>query len=352
MVPKVRETAAAPRIDIRPTPLASPAVWNRVKGWSIRRRVIVAIAAVAAILLAYLVFSGVRAWLAWRSIDRFAFDLEAARTSLHTDASGLRDDEYIAYLVVGIDQRPPGDPTEQANVYADAILLWLDPAGGDPMLVSIPRDLWVTNPCDGTPTKLDATFAGCGDTVSGPELVSLSVEEFTGIAIDHFAVIRFEGLVGAIDGLGGIELCVPYALRNGPHDILPAGCSMATGDQALRYSRARTSQAFVDGEWRFEEGGEQLRNKRQQDVLLAMLARVKGVRAPAKIAEIVSSLGDALSLDDTLSMGTAIDLAWTLRSVPIASIRRISIPVESMVTPDGQFAVVPTKTFADLLAEG
>ena len=218
-------------------------------------------------------------------------------------------------------------------------------------LVSLPRDLLVVDPCTREETKLDRTLAGCGETVSGPELVSLAVEDFTGIGIDHYATFDFEAFIEVIDSLGGVELCVDYALREGTTDLLPAGCSTADGKTALAWVRSRGTQEFVDGEWRFVEGvSDQNRTQRQQELMFAMLAKMKTMRSPAALAGIAESVGDSVVLSESLSMGDAIGMAWDLRSVPSSSIRRIVVPTESVVTEDGSFAVRASVPFQELLA--
>jgi LCP family protein required for cell wall assembly len=336
-----------------------------VRQWSLRRRVVAGLLAVIAVFGLYLGYTGVRAWVAWRSIDRVEFDLAASREALSqitlpvgevggSPATGTTapasDTEYRSFLLIGSDQKPP--TSKQVAIYADAILLYLEPSDADPMLISLPRDLLVFDPCTLTEVKLDQLFAGCGDIASGPELLAVVVEDFTGIQVDHFGVIGFQGLVQAIDGLGGIQLCVPHALRQGTRDVLPAGCSIVDGVSALTYVRSRTTQEFVNGEWRFVEGVSDLsRVERQQQVLLALLARAKGLRAPSDLADLISDFGDTILLDDTLSMAGAIDLAWDLRATPPASIRRIVLPVEGVVTTDGQYAVRATQSFSEVIAQ-
>jgi anionic cell wall polymer biosynthesis LytR-Cps2A-Psr (LCP) family protein len=183
--------------------------------------------------------AGARAWWAWRGIERIEFDTAAAREQLIPVRDIGNDDlvqssedstppptyetvEYDTVLAIGSDERTEDEKSrlEEAGVpfvegaYADAILFWLAPTGGgDPSLVSIPRDLVVVDPCTSEETKLDRTLAGCGDDVSGPELAALALEDYTGIAVDHFAAFGFDAFVDVIDSLGGVEVCVDHALR-------------------------------------------------------------------------------------------------------------------------------------------
>ena len=332
-----------------------------------RRWIILAVVGVLVLVVGYGAWAGVRAWWSWRNIDRVEFDLEAARDVLvtatttapveqppvsETEVQPLApsDEDYDTVLAIGTDL-DPDNPDRQEGVYADAILFYLDPAGGgNPYLVSLPRDLLVTNPCTRQPEQLSRTLAGCGDSVTGPELVALAVEDYTGIAVDHFAVFGFDAFTGVVDSVGGVTLCSENALREAGAELLPAGCSEVDGATALRWVRSRNTQELVDGEWRFVEGVSDLtRNARQQQLLLALLAELKGLRTPGALADLADEVSDAVQLDETLSMGEAIGLAWGLRRVSGSSIQRPVIPVEATATDDGSFALVPLAPFLEVI---
>lgn len=330
-----------------------------------RRWIILGVVGVLVLIVGYGAAAGVRAWWSWRSIERVEFDLEATRDVLVTvtttppveesavpDPEPLApaDEDYDTVLAIGNDL-DPNDPDRQEGVYADAILFYLDPAGGgNPLLVSLPRDLLITNPCTGEQEKLSQTLAGCGDEVTGPELVAVTVEDYTGIAVDHFAVFGFDAFTGVVDSVGGVTLCSENALRDSGVELLPAGCSEADGASALRWVRSRSTQEYVDGEWRFVEGVSDLtRNARQQQLLLALLAELKGLRTPGALADLAGEVSDAVQLDETLSMGEAIGLAWDLRRVSASSIQRPTIPVEATATDDGSFALVPLVPFLEVI---
>jgi anionic cell wall polymer biosynthesis LytR-Cps2A-Psr (LCP) family protein len=121
----------------------------------------------------------------------------------------------------------------------------------------------------------------------------------------------------------------------------------------LRWVRSRSTQEYVDGEWRFVEGVSDLtRNARQQQLILALLAELKGLRTPGAVADLAGEVSDAVQLDETLSMGEAIGLAWDLRRVSASSIQRPTIPVEATATEDGSFALVPLAPFLEVIGAG
>ncbi|MEA2024629.1 MAG: LCP family protein [Actinomycetota bacterium] len=334
-----------------------------------KRIILLGVGVVMFLVVGFFGLQGARAWWAWNSIERIEFDTAEARnrliepaepdTAADTDADRDVDAtpsptyeavEYDTVLAIGTDFNPEA-PDRQEGVYADAVLFWLAPTnGGDPVLVSLPRDLLVSDPCTGEETKLDRTLTGCGEDVSGPELVAVAVEDYTGIGVDHFAMFNLDGFVAVIDSIGGVEICVEHALREGSSEILPAGCSAVDGATSLRWVRSRGTQEFVDGEWRFiEDVSDVNRMERQQTLMFAMLTRLKGMRSPSALAGIAGGLGDAVMLSESLSMSDSVAMAWDLRSVPFSRIRRIVVPTEPAVAADGSFALRATVPFRELL---
>lgn len=324
-------------------------------------KVAVALGALVLIVGGFVGWQGIRALVAWNSVERVEFDLGSARRSLPSTTAGVTSTSsttttvppvgYESVLVIGSDERAvPVADRDPDVVFADAILLYLLPDdGAAPMLVSIPRDLAVVDPCTGAPTKLDRTLMGCGD-ISGTELVALAVEDFTGIDIDHFAEVRFEALVEVVDAVGGVELCTEYPQREGGVDLLPGGCSRVDGEHALAWIRSRRTRELVDGEWRFVANvGDAARVEREQELLFALLDELKAIRTPTALAGILEDLGDSIVLSDTLGIGDAIGLAWDLRSMPSSQIRTATVPTEPTILPDGSFALLATVPFSSLL---
>jgi LCP family protein required for cell wall assembly len=107
--------------------------------------------------------------------------------------------------------------------------------------MSVPRDSLVEVPGQGV-TKINAAYA-----VGGPELLVQTVEGSTGIRVDHFVQIGFEGLVKLVDAVGGITIC-PETAMNDPLAKLEieAGCQEADGETALGYARSRKTQSLGD----------------------------------------------------------------------------------------------------------
>lgn len=164
----------------------------------------------------------------------------------------VADSVHEAILIIGSD-RAIGSSRR-----ADVIMLALIPTNGSGLtLVSLPRDLYLANPCGGGWARINGALNGCGG-VSGPNLLAVVVEDFTGIPIDHFVMFDYDGFARVVDIAGGVQVCVDYPTfdTNTTPDLdLPAGCSTLGGKMALSWVRSRKTRQIVDGVERAMPGG-------------------------------------------------------------------------------------------------
>jgi LCP family protein required for cell wall assembly len=215
--------------------------------------------------------------------------------------NGLTDQE-IRSLHVGFDFGTDN---------SDSLML-LHIGGGRPVLVSIPRDSYVPIPGYGS-NKINAALG-----LGGPSLLVKTVEDVTGLRINHYVGIGFAGLVGVVDQVGGVKICLRTALRDtdsGAH--FKAGCQTMDGAQALAFVRDRHS--FAD---------EDLQRMQDQRAFLKSLldkATSPGVFLDPFVAlPFGSSAASAISVDQSTSLFNLVKMAFALRdpqtgTVPIAS---------------------------------
>ncbi|MFI6879306.1 LCP family protein [Streptomyces sp. NPDC050400] len=224
------------------------------------------------------------------------------------------------WLLVGSDSRADLTPEQRKALHVgndqglntDTIMI-LHYGDSGPYLISVPRDSYVSIPGHGK-GKINSAYA-----LGGAPLLTRTVEEATGLRLDHYAEISFLGLVDVVDSLGGVTLCVP---DGGLHDEksgadFDAGCQHMDGVQALQYARARYS----------DPRGDLGRVERQRQLVdaIADKALSAGVLVPPwKLIPFLSASLDALTVDpDTgigslASMGVKMsDLAATT-TVPVA----------------------------------
>jgi LCP family protein required for cell wall assembly len=323
----------------------------------LKRGLLVVGVSVAA-LVAWIGFS---LWQTWQSAERVAFVPADARVAMERDqgqtldddgtddtAAALRD-ELVAILLVGSDERPQIE-SRRADVI---MMLVVPPDGLDPLLFSLPRDLYLPDPCSGGRQRINAALNGCGDQANGPELLAIVVEDFTGIRADHFAIVNFWGFRDVIDAVGGVEICVDNPVRDAntrpdPLD-LPAGCTSAEGGQALAWMRSRRTQEFIDNRWRLIGVSDFDRNQRQQELILQALIRLRDFRNVSELTALAESLRDAFVIDEAMSIADAVSLAWFLRGLDLDAIVRPVIPTRGLLAPNGDSVVTPTESFADTL---
>jgi len=322
------------------------------------------------LLVVYSVLTGLNLWSSWRGIETQAFNQDAAQALAEDvppvlevvepegeiDASDAADasenvpettapeQAYDTFLLIG------GDKVSGA---ADVILYLVLPTNSaDPFMVSLPRDLWVDNLCTGGQSRINSLIHGCDSKgVNGPTLLASQVRAFTGIEVDHFAMFEFEGFSDIIDAVGGVEICVDYPVRDRKSKLsLPAGCTNASGEQALAWVRSRHTQQQIGGTWRSMPGASDLsRNQNQQDVILELFKKLKRFDSPTDLTASVASLADTFVLDDQLGLGDAVDLAWRMRAIDLEDINRFEVPVRLARSKSGQSILIATESFDKVL---
>jgi len=215
----------------------------------------------------------------WLLVGLLAFLLSAQlqQGSLGDDAnqllggSGYPPFSASNILVLGSDQRLEG--TQEAGAQtktgrADSIML-MRVGGGANSRLSIARDTIVEIPGRGR-DKINAAFA-----FGGTALATQTVENYTGVDVNHVVVVSFEDFPDLIDAMGGVTYrgsCVVSRInggfRNGGYTLrLPAGKSHIDGKQALALARTRKNECDRDE-------NDLTRARRQQKVISAMKRRL------------------------------------------------------------------------------
>jgi LCP family protein required for cell wall assembly len=129
---------------------------------------------------------------------------------------------------------------DEGTLNSDSIML-LHMGSGRPVLISIPRDSYVDIPGHGM-NKINAALA-----YGGANLLIQTVENVTGLKIDHYMGIGFGGLVAVVNKVGGVEVCLKTAINDSYSGVnLSAGCHNLNGDQSLAFVRDRHSFATND----------------------------------------------------------------------------------------------------------
>jgi LCP family protein required for cell wall assembly len=174
-------------------------------------------------------------------------------------------------LAIGSDARRGQDLT---RTRADTLqVVGIDGRGGGGVM-GMARDLWVPVGTGGSGKINSAMVAG------GPEAQLATVRKVTGLPIEGYVVIGFDGFTKVIDEQGGIPIVVPERV-DASHAklVIEAGPQVLTGREALAYARER--KTLPDGDFG--------RSRHQGEILLATAIRAK-LLGPIAIPGAMSSV--------------------------------------------------------------
>ncbi len=199
---------------------------------------------------------------------------------------------------------------------------------GRPVLMSIPRDSWVQIPGYGY-NKINAAFS-----FGGPALLAKTVQNLTGLRIDHYMGIGFGGFVRVVDAIGGVRICLKAPLvdpASGLH--LSKGCHTLSGGHALGFVRSRHTYATQDLQ----------RIQNQRIFLRALLRKLTSsgvILNPFKALPAASDVAGSLIVDQGTSLFQLLQVAEALKN-PITTTAPIA---NSNYVVNGQDALLIDNT--------
>jgi LCP family protein required for cell wall assembly len=206
----------------------------------------------------------------------------------HVDAlSGTPTTSGTTYLLAGSDARGSGGVDDAtAGARTDTILLLHQPTSGPASLISIPRDTYAKIP-GYKANKINAAYS-----LGGPRLLVRTVEQLTGMTVDHYAEVGFGGVEDLVDAVGGVRLCLDYDVDDSRSGLVwKSGCHEADGATALAFTRMRYS----------DPKGDIGRAERQRQVIGAITSTVQDpsllVQPTKQTALLGAGLG-ALAVDE------------------------------------------------------
>jgi LCP family protein required for cell wall assembly len=186
--------------------------------------------------------------------------------------------DAINIVVLGSDQRPDWN-----EWHTDAVhIVSVQRDHGIVSVISIPRDLYIYIPGVDRMSRINfADYWGeaYGYEGGGPALVRDTLLYNLGIRADYYVRTNFDGLIGIVDTLGGIDVPVhcsisdhwPYRDETGEYPILEMkpGMRHMDGETALWYSRSRLTTSVFSREGRQQQVLQALWHKAQAEISLA-----------------------------------------------------------------------------------
>lgn len=233
----------------------------------------------------------------------------------------------LTFLVVGSDSR---EGIEDLTFFGPAggergdviMLVRLDAASGGARILSVPRDLWVEIPGHGE-DKINAAFA-----YGGPSLMVQTIRENLGIDVNHYVEVDFVGFIEMVNELGGIEMTFAHPARDLKSGLnVGAGPQILDGEQALAFARSRSYEEHQGERWVSIDASDLGRANRQQQVVRAILSKLKSPASIAEAGEIAGSMAENMTVDGRLAASSIGSLAWDFRGVLTGGIEGQTLPV-------------------------
>jgi len=243
------------------------------------------------------------------------------------------------WLIAGSDSRQGLTRKEERRYHTghdvggrrtDTILLLHIPGNGGPaVLVSLPRDSYVKIPGYGY-NKLNAAYS-----FGGPKLLAKTVQNATGLRVQHYMGIGFGGLVNVVNSVGGVTMCFRHPLHDAASGLhVKKGCQTLDGGKALSFVRTRHQFATQDLQ----------REENQRVFIKALLSKMT---SPGVIfnpfASVPAALGaaDSVIVDDGTHLNNLVSVAYALRqpqttTVPIANSNYVTSAGSSVLWDSSQ----------------
>ncbi len=281
--------------------------------------------------------------------------VDKAKTVKVTDTSATN------ILIMGSDSRSGAGNTGYGKVSGarsdTTLLVHIYKGRKAATIVSIPRDTYVKlPPCTDSKgnqygvwsAKFNAAFSE-----AGPICTIKTVESVTGVPINKFMVLDFNGFKQVVDAVGGVEVCLTSPVYDpvrkgigGSGLNLPAGYSTISGKQALAFVRARESLG---------DGSDIGRIKRQQEFLSSMVRSLLSsgmLKNPATMYKVLGAITSSMTTSEDLASVPALEnFALSMSGISPQNIKFVTVPFDYVGKGNVGFNAKSQELFDALIAD-
>ncbi len=310
--------------------------------WPARRYALLTGKASVAVLAVVVFLTTAAGWVATEWLDGQFREVAALDpdSDAVTDAPAQLGDEN--FLLVGSDTRAgaqAGDDvgtTEQVEgARADTIMIaHLTADRSRAVIVSFPRDVEIIRPpCaiwdpvtgayssgidpGSTDVKINSAYE-----IGGPRCLTRVVQQLSGLIVNHFLGIDFQGFKAMVDAVGGVKVCVERPLQDDQlGTILPrAGTMTISGDTALDFVRARMVVGDPTGDY-----GRINRQQRFLSSLLRELLSADTMFSASRLRAVTDAVA-ANTFGQNVDVTTLLRLAQTLQDLDPGEVTFVTVP--------------------------
>jgi len=256
-------------------------------------------------------------------------------TGVESALSPTKKRQPVTTLVMGVDRGSVKG--EEGSGRSDIVMLVsVSSDGKKAAVISIPRDTRVVIPGYKGYNKINAAHA-----FGGTKQAIETVRAFTGLEINHFVEIDFNGFKHIVNAIGGVPIHMDRAIDDKYAGKVPAGDVVLNGDQALALVRARYDVSAVPE-------GDLGRVKNQQKFLQAMLSAVSHQRNPFRIIKLVDATSKNVKTD--LTFTDMFSLGLKLRGIGTSKVQMTTAPGQPKVIGGVWYYIVDANGFQRLIS--
>lgn len=209
------------------------------------------------------------------------------------------------------------------------MLLHISPNHRAVTVVNIPRETMVPilacAASDGTPGQTaqpgQLELINAALAFGGPACTWKTFEAVTNIHVDHFVQLDFTGFEKIINDLGGVRICLPFAINDAQSGLnLSKGVHHVFGREALAFWRTREGVGT---------GSDIQRIQRDQYEMAALVQGIEHsgmLSSPSKMLKVVGDATDAMTTDTGLDQDAMLQIAESLRGVKSSSVQFVTAP--------------------------
>jgi LCP family protein required for cell wall assembly len=321
--PRPRRVVAPPRRK-RPR-------WLRVLAWS------------GAFLGIFMVGVGGFALYEYRKINNNINRVDALAPNDPSIKDAQKQLDAENFLLIGSDTREGANSKYGADKTSGqrsdtTILAHLSPDRQHAVLISFPRDAWVTIPdCQtasgNTVAEHDGMFNSAFET-GGPNCTIRTLQRLSGIAINHYVQVDFNGFKSMVDAVGGVPICSTERVYDKDSGLrLNRGQNVLRGEQALSFVRARHALG---------DGSDLDRIKRQQAFLGSMMRVAtsnKILLNPVRLTRFLNAASKSVTLDRQTTLNDLRRLGSQVQGLDPKRVTFLTAPIANRdYDPTGQRA--------------
>ncbi len=207
----------------------------------------------------------------------------------------MRDSNRINALLIGFE-----------GARSDTIMLGsFDRKTKEANIISIPRDTYYKRDAYAKYSEMQKINAVYGSEDDGYKALLKAVEEITGISVDKYVAVNYNGVRAAVDAIGGVEVNVPIHMKytdiyDKPPlyiDIKP-GPQIIYGDKAMEILRFRTG----DPGYPSFPNGDVGRVEMQQQFIKSAIKKSLSLRLPNVISAVYPHVETNFTLTELLGL--------------------------------------------------